>query len=228
MTANATPTIDVYFETGKKRCFAGAIDWPGWCRSGKDEQSALQALLDYGARYARPVRAAGLDFQAPAGIASFGVTERLEGDATTDFGAPNKVPSADARPVEADELRRLQTLMEACWAELDRMVKAATGKVLRKGPRGGGRELDEIVSHVLRAEKAYLARIGRKLDPVGSRDPVQFRQAVLEALAAAAKPGAPAFGPRGGKLWSPRTFVRRAAWHILDHAWEIEDRIQSA
>jgi hypothetical protein len=26
------------------------------------------------------------------------------------------------------------------------------------------------------------------------------------------------------KLWSPRYFVRRSAWHALDHAWEIEDR----
>jgi hypothetical protein len=26
-------------------------------------------------------------------------------------------------------------------------------------------------------------------------------------------------------LWSPRYFARRAAWHVLDHAWEIEDRV---
>jgi hypothetical protein len=26
------------------------------------------------------------------------------------------------------------------------------------------------------------------------------------------------------KPWTPRYFVRRAAWHALDHAWEIEDR----
>jgi hypothetical protein len=32
-------------------------------------------------------------------------------------------------------------------------------------------------------------------------------------------------GPRGGVHWTPRYFVRRAAWHMLDHAWEIEDRI---
>jgi hypothetical protein len=25
--------------------------------------------------------------------------------------------------------------------------------------------------------------------------------------------------------WPPRYVVRRAAWHVLDHAWEIEDRI---
>ena len=34
----------------------------------------------------------------------------------------------------------------------------------------------------------------------------------------------PKSGPRGGKIWSPRFFVRYVAWHTLDHAWEIEDR----
>ena len=50
--------IDVYLEIGPKRTFAGAIDWPGWCRSGRQdaEQSALQALLDYGPRYAAVLR----------------------------------------------------------------------------------------------------------------------------------------------------------------------------
>ena len=36
----------------------------------------------------------------------------------------------------------------------------------------------------------------------------------------------PERGPRGGVLWKPRYFVRRAAWHALDHAWEIEDRLE--
>ena len=28
--------IDSYLEIGKTRVFAGAIEWPGWCRSGRD------------------------------------------------------------------------------------------------------------------------------------------------------------------------------------------------
>ena len=39
--AQASNSIDVYLEIGKKRTFAGAIDWPGWCRSGRDEGAAL-------------------------------------------------------------------------------------------------------------------------------------------------------------------------------------------
>ncbi|HEX9977438.1 MAG TPA: hypothetical protein VGB41_02310 [Acidimicrobiia bacterium] len=34
----------------------------------------------------------------------------------------------------------------------------------------------------------------------------------------------PAEGPRGGVRWPSRYAIRRAAWHVLDHAWELEDR----
>jgi hypothetical protein len=46
--------------------------------------------------------------------------------------------------------------------------------------------------------------------------------ATLEALARGAEPEDPSAVKR---RWSPRSFVRRSAWHALDHAWELEDRI---
>ena len=27
-----------------------------------------------------------------------------------------------------------------------------------------------------------------------------------------------------GSSWMPAYFLRRAAWHVLDHAWEIQDK----
>jgi len=30
---------------------------------------------------------------------------------------------------------------------------------------------------------------------------------------------------QGDLRWAPRFFLRRLAWHAVDHAWEIEDRI---
>src|SRR5438105_15136425 len=80
---------DVYIETGRKRVFACACDWPGWCRSGKDESSALAALATYASRYAPVARAARIPFKA--GGEDFRVREHLRGGATTDFGAPEKV-----------------------------------------------------------------------------------------------------------------------------------------
>jgi hypothetical protein len=222
----STDKIDVYLEIGKKRTFAGAIDWPGWCRSGQNEGAALLALFECGARYERVVRTSGLDFQAPTGETAFSVIERLEGNATTDFGAPDVAPLVDTRPVNPAELGRFQTLLEACWEELDATVEAVTGKALRMGPRGGGRELDGIVQHVSNAEKAYLGRLGWRPEKGVSNDLAQVRQAILGALELAARGEGPESGPRGGKIWKPRYFVRRVAWHVLDHAWEIEDRVQ--
>src|SRR5262245_66430981 len=101
-----TKKIPVYLEIGAKRTFAGAIDWPGWCRIGRDEESALQALVDYGPRYARELGAARLGFQAPAEAAALAVVERLAGNASTDFGAPAVAPSSDTKPVDDAGLRR--------------------------------------------------------------------------------------------------------------------------
>jgi hypothetical protein len=51
------------------------------------------------------------------------------------------------------------------------------------------------------------------------------RRASLDLLAAIAGGETPEPGPRRKRpFWQPRYFVRRSAWHALDHAWEIEDR----
>ena len=220
--------IDVYLEVGKKRTIAGAIEWPGWCRAGRDEDTALQALFDYGPRYSRLLDPTSLGFQAPSDQSVFAVVERLEGNATTDFGAPDASPSGDAQPIDAAGLQRMQTLLRACWEAFDQAVQATTGKELRKGPRGGGRELDGIVRHVLGGDASYLARLAWKFKPDEAAqlddELSRSRQAILDALAAAAQGDLPTHGPRGGAIWTPRYFVRRVAWHVLDHAWEIEDR----
>jgi hypothetical protein len=224
--------IDVYLEIGKKRTFAGAIDWPGWCRSGRDETSALQALFDYGSRYARVLRRTRLGFKAPSDVSAFTLSERLDGNATTDFGAPGIPPSSDAEPVNSAELQRFQKILKACWRAFDANVGAATGKALRTGPRGGGRELEGIIQHILGSDGGYLAQLGWKFEQ-GDLDDLdelatqlnQTRQAILKGLTSSARGEIPARGPRGGVRWSPRYFVRRLAWHVLDHAWEIEDRV---
>ena len=123
----------------------------------------------------------------------------------------------------------MQTLLRACWQAFDQAVQAATGKELRKGPRGGGRELDGIVRHVLGGDASYLARLAWKFKPDEAAqlddELNRSRQAILDALVAAVQGDLPTHGPRGGAIWTPRYFVRRASWHVLDHAWEIEDRV---
>lgn len=227
--------ITVYLEIGSKRTFAAALEWPGWSRSGRDESSALQALLDYAPRYAAAIRSARLSFHAPEDASAFTVVERLKGDATTDFGTPGRIPAGDGAPLDEAELRRLQSTLKACWRSFDEAVEAAKGKALRTGPRGGGRDLQKIVSHVVEAQAAYVSRLGWKSIPRGQRQPGPITrqspnneeqwEAALTALSAAAHGELPARGPRGGLHWPARYFVRRAAWHALDHAWEVQDRM---
>ena len=108
--------------------------------------------------------------------------------------------------------------MRACWSALDRAAAAADGLVLRTGPGGGGRQLAAIVGHVADAEAAYLSKLGTL--PSGG----DARATILAVFASRARGEPPERTPRSGALWSPRYFMRRAAWHVLDHAWEIEDR----
>jgi hypothetical protein len=206
----------VYLEVGKRRVFASAADWPGWSRSGKDEQSALEALASAAPRYAAVAKAARIAF-APA--AGFDVVERLPGDAGTEFGVPSAIAKAEGKRLTKKEAGRLSALVSAAWTVLDRVVEAAPAS-LRKGPRGGGRDRDAIVQHVLGAETAYARKLGVRLKEPAAGDSVavrEHRNAIVAALRAGTK------GVSDGG-WPARYAARRMAWHALDHAWEIEDR----
>jgi hypothetical protein len=222
-------TVNVYLEIGQKRTFACAADWPAWCRNGRNEEAALQTLLDYAPRYAQVVQITSIPIESAANTAAFVVVERLVGNATTDFGVPEQATDDELRPVSQAELERVQQLLRACWQAFDTAVSLATGKELRRGPRGGGRDLGQIVQHVLDADASYIRRLAGKFKQDETADPTdelaRSRQAIADTLAAAVAGELPTTGPRGGRIWPPRYFVRRVAWHVLDHAWEIEDRI---
>lgn len=207
-------------EVGTRRVFACALDWPGWCRAGKSEDLALEALAAYAGRYAAVPRVAGVPFREPA-AGELRVVQRVKGNATTDFGAPGIAAAAESEPMTRAETERLCALVSAIWTVFDGVVKAAPPG-LRKGPRGGGRDRDKIVDHVLGAEPAYASKLGLKLQQPASGD----RAAVArnrEALLAAFRAGANGRPLREGG-WTARYAARRIAWHALDHAWEIEDR----
>jgi hypothetical protein len=224
----ALVTIDAYLELGGKRAFAAAIDWPGWSRSGRDEGAALDALASYGPRYRSALGRAGAGLRVPSGPDALRVAERLKGDASTDFGVPAAIPKADRRPMDPKEASAQVALLRASWRAFDRAARAAEGVELTKGPRGGGRDLEKIVGHLLDAEKAYLFKLGgryragEELDPWA--DMAAVRKAAAGLLRSLARGEPPPRVPRSGSLWPPRAFVRRSAWHALDHAWEIEDR----
>jgi hypothetical protein len=217
------PVIAIYLEAGAKRTFASAVDWPGWSRGGRSEPDAIAALAAYGARYEAVARAAAPKFVAPADASGFKIVKRLKGNAGTDFGVPSLGLPSDEEPVTPAELTRMTGILEACWSAFDRAAESAKGLELRKGPRGGGRDLEKMTAHVIEADQAYMAQLGARPPKAASAN--DLREAMLEALRARVR-GLPFAEPRNTKNpWTPRYFARRVGWHVLDHAWEIEDRI---
>lgn len=215
--ATVTSRNRTVLESGKKKVFATAIDWPGWSRSGKTEEAALESLAEYAERYRRVVERSGRKRLAT----SFDVIERLEGSGATDFGVPDKVADADREPMTAAECARQVELLRACWDIFDEVAVRVTPE-LQKGPRGGGRDRDEIIDHVVQADRSYGRQIGVRTPPFDTfdRDAAREHREAIYAAIPELRDGTPV----RPKSWPVRYFIRRAAWHVLDHAWEMEDK----
>ena len=207
--------VAVLIESGQKKCFARALDWPGWCRAGRTEADALDALDTFRSRYKVVAKRAGLTLPS-AGVLT--VSERLLGTATTDFGAPGAIGVADAQPLEAPALEAWLSLLVAAWEELDE-VAARSSETLRKGPRGGGRDRHGLLAHVLEAEQAYAPKIGvrwKGIDPTDTAARASNRDDVFAAVRASTSTQTTS--------WPIRYWIHRSAWHSLDHAWEMADK----
>jgi hypothetical protein len=214
--------IPIYLERGAKKVFACSIDFPGWARSAKTDELAMEALAAYAPRYAEVAERAKVAFPAPAKAAErFEVVERVKGGGATDFGVPHEITRADAEPLTARQAARQVELMRAAWATLDLIARSAPAE-LRKGPRGGGRDRDKMLGHVLGAEAAYARMVGIK-HPEPKVGDTRAIEALREELAGTLR-GASDGSPLRPKGWPPRYALRRIAWHVLDHAWEMQDR----
>jgi hypothetical protein len=215
--------VRVYLEAGTTRVFASALDWPGWSRRAKTDDEALDTLATYAPRYAAVAKRAGLHFTA-ASIPTFEVVERIPARpkgtfSHVDFGALGEPAATDVDALSAAEAKRQTALLEAAWAVLDDVVAHAPEQ-LRKGPRGGGRDRDAVAAHVVAAETAYARKLGvRHKAPATADDVAALRADIVQTLATAR-----AGEPPVANGWLPRYAARRIAWHVLDHAWEIEDR----
>jgi hypothetical protein len=216
-----TKPILVTIEHTPTKTFASAADWPGWSRSGKTEELAIEALAAHAPRYAAIASADHRRFASNPTLEDFEIVERNEGSAGTAYGVPSRPTALDARPTDADEATRLAGLVEAAWTWFDR-VAASAPEELRKGPRGGGRNTSKVISHVMESDRAYSREMGTKVKEFSPDDRpaiAAMREVMLDVLRAA-RDGKPIAGRR----WPSRYAAHRIAWHALDHAWEIEDR----
>jgi hypothetical protein len=212
--------IPISEEAGAKKAFAWAIDWPGWARSGKTAELARVALIDYARRYATVAEVAKLEMADVDGDV-LEIVDSVAGGSGTDFGVPSAITDADRRRVTGPDAERIAALVAAAWTVFDRVAARAPAS-LRKGPRGGGRDRDKMIDHVIEADHAYAREIGVRLPPPdrADRDAVDAERAAMLDVLRRPSDG----GPLAERKWTQRYAARRIAWHALDHAWEIEDR----
>jgi hypothetical protein len=69
---------------------------------------------------------------------------------------------------------------------------------------------------VREAERAYSAKIAQRIAPRTAW--VEQRELIVRQLERDAT----------DQVWPARYALRRIAWHVLDHAWEIEDKRRNA
>ena len=218
-----TAKLRVIIEVGKKerRVVAGAIDWPGLDRWGKTDDLAIEKLTSYLPRYAGVATLAGLPkrFTLDRGVE---IVERVTGSGSADYWGIAHVPSEIERKVlSSNGLERRLTLLEACWSYFDVTAERVSAE-LRPGPRGGGWTRNELLRHVhLNEPEQFTRKVEVRtprelmLTPDGR---AQHREATLAAIRAFNAEG------KTARTWPIQFLVRRIAHHVMDHAWEMEDR----
>jgi hypothetical protein len=227
-STNADPVRTVIERGPKgKRSVAFSLDWQGWSRGAKSADLALETLESYRERY-RPVAGlAGMarEFDAAGPLE---IVEDKVGTGSVDFWGISFSPAATEHgPMGEAELERGFTLLRACWTFFDG-VAARVSAEMRKGPRGGGRDRDKIIRHTVRTESEDFAKQvglripeGAALTPDGLR---QHRESYLDAMRAYNAGEV----ERKMRSWTLAFLIRHSAYHMLDHAWEMEDKDLSA
>lgn len=217
-----THQLRVTVEIGPKgkKVAAVAPDWPGLERGAKTEDAAIAKLESYLPRYAQVAKLAEMDAEFAA-ITTLDIVEHYPGTGSTDFwGISFAFSSIDHQPVSREELERELTLMQACWTFFDN-VRYRVSAEMQKGPRGGGRDRDQIVRHTLANEMDWAGGLGLpNLYSENMTDEVvsTHRTAYCNAIRAFHAEG------KMARKWPLRYLIRHTAYHTMDHAWEMEDK----
>lgn len=219
-------SIRVMLERGKKkRVVASAFDWPGWDRNTKLGGDALAVLDTYRPRFAKIAELAGYGDEFGR-LGDLEVVEQVDGIGMTDYyGVSGRAATAELDPMTDAEFERKLTLLRASWSTFDD-IAARVSVELRKGPRGGGREKERIIQHVNGAEiHEFAPKVGVKV-PLETREDskamLTYRNTFADAIRDHHARSEPA------RSWALQFLIRRCAWHMLDHAWELEDRDPTA
>lgn len=209
--------------TKDKRSVAFSLDWPGWSRGAKTAEQALTTLEAYRVRYRPIAELAGMaaEFDAAGPLE---IVEDRVGTGSTDFWGISFSPSSTEQgPMDAAELEHKIALLRAAWAFFDG-VAARVSPEMRKGVRGGGRDRDHIIRHVMRVESMdFAAHVGLIVAEDAAVPRAAWPQYREDYVAAIRDYNAGKVA-RQMRRWTLPFLVRHSAFHTLDHAWEMEDK----
>jgi hypothetical protein len=215
--------LRVALEAGPKgkKVVAVAPDWPGLERGGKTDEAAVETLVSYLPRYAKVATLAGMDVEFAA-TTKVDIVEQYPGVGSTDFwGISFAFSSIDRKQMSNTDLERELKLMQACWTFFDD-VRGRVSEDMKKGPRGGGRDRDRIVRHVVRCEQDWAKKLGLHTpqgEVVTDDDRLTaFRDAYCAAIRTFHSEG------KAARTWPLRYLIRHIAFHTMDHTWEMEDK----
>ncbi len=216
-------TLRVILEIGKKRrVVAGAMDWPGLDRWGTSEDDALARLHRVLPRYAAVADRAGWGRRS-TDARDVEVVERVPGSSSTDFWGIAHVPSQIEREVLPS--RRPGASARPPARLLGLLRRGGGPRLARASTRHPQRRAQPRPDHPPRVHQRAGADVAQGGGPHAARGrPDAGRPG-------GTPPGVPRRHPRLQRRGQGRPgagriqfLVRRTAHHLMDHAWEMEDR----
>jgi hypothetical protein len=217
-----TEPLKLQVETGKKgkKVVAVAFEWPGLSRGAKTKEAAIEMVVAYIPRYAPVADIAGLGAEF-AQVAGSKVDEEYVGTGSTDFwGISFGHSDHDKTRMSDAELERNLALLQAAWFYFDQ-TRARVSPEMRKGPRGGGKDRDQIARHTVYAELDMAWKVGIQEEWDGLMDEDRLAAYRARYVAAIRQYHAE---DKPSRNWPLRFVIRHSAFHTLDHTWEMEDK----
>ncbi|MGI8517800.1 MAG: hypothetical protein ACR2ME_05595 [Acidimicrobiia bacterium] len=215
-----TDNVGIVIERGKKKSAAYAPAWPGWSRGASSAESALERLATYSDRYGEVAALAGLSDEFPS-APTFDIIEDVSGVGMTSFwGISFVASSSEQGQMSEAECDRKLSILRACWTYFDQ-VAAMVSPELKKGPRGGGRDRDQILNHIFANERDWARMVGLDVPEdahLTAKGLAAHRDAYVQAIREFNTAG------KGPRTWRLQFLLRHTAYHVMDHAWEMEDK----
>jgi hypothetical protein len=212
--------FEIVIERGKKKAVAYAPSWPGLSRGASSIDGALEKLASYADRYRGVAALARLSGEFPS-TPTFKIVEEVPGRGMTDFWGISFAPSTGEQgQMSEEECERKLAILRACWKYFDR-VAARVSAELKKGPRGGGRDRDQIIRHIFANERDWAKMLALDLAEdamLTAKGRAKHRNSYVRAIRQYNATG------KSARSWRLQFLLRHTAYHVMDHAWEMEDK----